>query len=251
MIRTLVVSCSLLLICATTHAQDAPAASGIGSGRRTIRALRLSAPLEIDGRLDEPLYAAEPPTTPFIQVDPRNGEPGSQKTEAWVSFDRDRLYVSVRLWEAELRRMVANEMRHDAATSLSQNDLLNVSIDTFHDGRNAFTFYINPIGGRGEGQVSNETVYNGDWNGVWDAEVGRFEGGWTVEIAVPFKTLRYRPGAGQVWGIQIMRKNRWKNEIAFMSPTDPARGSSGFMQASMYGTLTGLEVPPPATPEWT
>src|SRR5262249_31108530 len=97
----------------------------------------------------------------------------------------------------------------------------------------------------GEGQSTNESQFNGDWNGVWKSEVGRFEGGWTVEMAIPFKTIRYPAGPVQNWGMQVLRVNRWKNEVSFLTPSDPGRGSAGFMLASRYATITGLEVPPP------
>jgi hypothetical protein len=83
--------------------------------------------------------------------------------------------------------------------------------DTFYDRRNSILFNINPIGGRMDGQVSNEQQNNGDWNPIWDLEVGRFEHGWTVEAAVPFKSLRYRPGRGQIWGINARRTKQWSN----------------------------------------
>ena len=92
--RTLIV-CSLVLATAPAHAQTAPSPAPAARGRLTIHAIRLSEPLKIDGRLDEPLYR-EPAITPFIQVDPHNGEPGSQKTEGWISFDRDHIYASLR-----------------------------------------------------------------------------------------------------------------------------------------------------------
>ena len=64
----------------------------------------------------------------------------------------------------------------------------------------------------------------GDWNPVWDWAVGRFPGGWTVEAAVPFKSLRYQPGAAQVWGFNARRQVKWKNEIAFLARIPAAFG---------------------------
>ena len=142
--------------------------------------------------------------------------------------------------------MVATEMRHDAGATLAQNELITVVLDTFYDRRNAYVFAINPLGGRIEGQASNEVQFNGDWNGIWEATVGRFAGGWTIEMAIPFKTLRYQSDDSQVWGFQVQRINRWKNEVSFLAPSDPARGPSGFMLASLYATVVGVEAPPPA-----
>ena len=62
--------------------------------------------------------------------------------------------------------------------------------------------------------VTDEGNHNADWNTVWDAKTGRFDGGWTVEMAIPFKSLRYAAGGPQVWGINLRRAIRWKNEDA-------------------------------------
>jgi hypothetical protein len=215
------------------------------AGRVTVRAERVVTPLRIDGRLDEGVYASVPPVSGFLQIEPHEGAPATQQTEFWVLFDRENVYFSARVWEASLDRMIATEMRHDAVTTLSQNEIVTVAFDTFYDRRNGYSFSINPIGGRAEGQFSNERQYAGDWNGIWTASVGRFDGGWTVEMAIPFKSLRYRPGIDQVWSLQVMRTNRWKNEISLLTPMPAERGPSGFMQMSLAATLVGIEAPPP------
>ena len=212
----------------------------------TIRAVRIERPLRVDGVLDETVYDEIRPISGFTQIEPQNGAPASQQTEVWLLFDHARVYVSARVWESEPDRMVANEMRHDAALSFSQNELINFSFDTFYDRRNGYAFYINPLGGHGEGQISNESQYNGDWNGIWASAAGRFDDGWTVEAAIPFKTLRYQLDDSQVWGFQVQRTNRWKNEMDYLAPGDPARGPSSFMLASLWATAVGIEVPPPA-----
>src|SRR5712691_3906847 len=102
------------------------------SGRATIRAVRLSSPLRVDGRLDEAIYTSVPPMSGLIQVEPHAGSPQTQKTEAWVTFDRDSLYVSVRCWESQPERMIANEMRRDG-TNLYQNEYIGIVLDTFYD----------------------------------------------------------------------------------------------------------------------
>ncbi|PYR27393.1 MAG: hypothetical protein DMF92_16350, partial [Acidobacteria bacterium] len=214
------------------------------SGRVTIRAVRLTAPLRVDGRLDESVYASVPPITDFIQVEPQEGAAATEKTEVWLTFDLDNVYVSFRCWESHQERLVANEMRRDNGTLWSGNDIVSFMFDTFYDRRNSFQFVVNPIGGRQDGQVSNERQWNGDWNAIWDVQVGRFEGGWTVEVAVPFKSLRYRPGQAQIWGFNAFRTSRWKNEISFLTRIPNALGQRGLLQASLAATVVGLEAPP-------
>ena len=85
-------------------------------------------------------------------------------------------------------------MRRDTS-QLRQNDTFGVLFDTFHDKRNGYIFYANAIGGLADSQVTDEGPPNVDWNTVWDVRTGDFDGGWTIEMAIPFKSLRYQPGA--------------------------------------------------------
>ncbi|MBI4262851.1 MAG: carbohydrate binding family 9 domain-containing protein [Acidobacteria bacterium] len=214
------------------------------SGRMTLRAIRLEAPLRIDGRLDEAIYQDIAPVSDFIQIEPREGEAATEKTDVWIAFDDDNFYVSFRNWETEPDRVVAKEMRRDHSSIWGGDDIVAFLIDTFHDGRNGFEFTLNAIGGRQDAQMANEQQWIGDWNTIWDFSVGRFEGGWTVETAIPFKSLRYRPGENQTWGFNALRTNRWKNELSFLAPTPKARGQRGLHQASLAATLVGVAAPP-------
>jgi hypothetical protein len=110
------------------------------------------------------------------------------------------VYVAVRAFESQPERMVVNEMRRDG-NNMFQNEHFGFALDTFYDRRNSSNFYINPISGRIDGQNSNEGQWNADWNPIWTFAVRRNPEGWTGEAAVPFKSLRYRPGRAQVWGV--------------------------------------------------
>jgi hypothetical protein len=176
-------------------------------------------------------------------MEPNGGQPASEKTEVWIAFDQRNVYVSMRAWESHPERMIANEMRRDS-NNIRMGDCVGFAFDTFYDHRNANWFEVSPIGARIDGQSVNERQYSADWNPIWDLSVGRFEGGWTVEAAIPFKSLRYAAGAAQTWGFQVRRNNKWKNEISFLTPVPPAFGiGRGSFSASLYATLTGLEVP--------
>ncbi len=213
------------------------------AGRATIRAVRVDAPMRVDGHLDEALYTSVPPISDFIQQEPQEGSPATEKTELWLAFDDDNVYVSFRCWESEPDRIIANEMRRDGPNLWMGNDIVAFSVDTFHDRRNSFNFITNALGGRDDGQVTNERQWNGDWNTVWDVKAGRFEGGWIAEFAIPFKSLRYQPGRAQIWGFNAFRTNRWKNEISYITRVPAARGQSGLYQGSLAATLVGLEAP--------
>ena len=213
------------------------------SGRATVRAVRLMTPLRVDGRLDEAVYSTVLPISDFIQTDPNEGAPATEKTEVWVLFDDANIYVVGRCWESRPERLVANEMRRDN-TAIVRNDNLAWSFDTFYDRRNGILFEVNPIGGRIDAQVTNEEQVNLDWNPVWDVATGTFDGGWTLEAALPFKSLRYRPGRTQTWGFQARRVNRWKNEVSYLSPIPAAFDLRGHFRSSLSATLVGLEAPP-------
>ena len=181
----------------------------------------------------------------FVQQVPREGAPATERTESWVLFDRDTLYISARCWDtAPPEQWVANELRRDT-NQLRQNDTFGVILDTFYDRRNGFLFYTNPLGARADQAVTDEGNLNPDWNPVWDVRTGRFDGGWTVEMAIPFKSLRYRSGANQVWGINIRRVIRRKNEWTHLTLVPAAAGVPGGMfRLSRAGTLVGLDLPP-------
>jgi Domain of unknown function (DUF5916) len=212
-------------------------------GRATVRAVRINQPLRIDGALDEALYREVPAISEFIQVEPDGGEPATERTETWVAFDDDYVYVSFKAWDSQMETLIATEMRRDSTNSWQGNDLVSFIFDTFYDRRTSFTFTMNPLGGRSDGTMVNDRQYSSDWNPVWETKPGRFEGGWTVEAAIPFKSLRYRPGTAQVWGFNAMRVKRAKNEISTLTVVPPARGQSGFQQAQFAASLVGLEAP--------
>ena len=213
------------------------------SGRATIRAVRVTTPLRIDGMLDEALYSSERPISDFIQLEPTSGLPATEKTEAWLAFDQRYIYVSFRCWDSAPEKRVSTEMRRDSGTNWQGNDLVSIFIDPYFDRRNGLSFTINSIGGRNDGQVTNERQYSGDWNPVWEAMTGQFDGGWTVEMAIPFKSIRYRPGATQTWGFNALRTNRWKNELSTITRLPQGRGQQAVQQASLAATVVGMEVP--------
>ena len=211
-------------------------------GRTTVRAIKLTRGLRLDGQLDEEVYHSVPPITDLLQQVPDEGSLATEKTEAWIMFDQNNLYFAARVWDsAPPSEWVANEMRRDSR-ALFQNDTFGMSFDTFYDRRNAFFFYTNALGGMTDQRVRSDGN-NIDWNTVWDARTGRFEGGWTQEVAIPFKSLRYRSGPNQVWGVQFRRVMRKKNEYAHLTPVPVSMGRGAVHHLASAGTLVGMEVP--------
>ena len=220
-------------------AQGDPGDAAVPS--RTLRATRLTAPLSLDGRLDDAVYATVAPTGDFVQQEPNAGQPATEQTDVWVFYDENNIYISARCWDSEPSREIANEMRRDG--NLLQNDNLVVTLDTFHDRRTGFYFQTNPVGGLRDQQINSESNANVDWNTVWDARSARDDDGWTTEIVIPFKSLRYPAGSQQVWGINLRRVVGWKNETSFLSPVPPSFGSRGVFAVTFSAALVDLNVP--------
>ena len=212
------------------------------AGRATVRAVRLTEPLQLDGTLDEGVYETVLPVGGFIQQLPDEGAAPTEETDAWVFFDAQHLYVSARLWDSAPQQLIANEMQRDSP-QLAQNDYFSVVLDTFYDRRNGVAFMVNAIGGFLDYEITDEGNPNLDWNPIWDVRTGRFDGGWTVEMAIPFKSLRFRPGTSQMWGLQLGRSVRRKTEATYLTPV-PVNAVPGEMRVSAASTLTGVEVPP-------
>src|SRR6185503_12247754 len=211
----------------------------------TVRAYRLTQPLVFDGRLDDAVYHTIEATPAFRQQEPRLGELAIEQTEMWVLFDDRNVYVSARMHDSAPDQMIADEMRRDA--SLYNNEHFAVVFDTFHDRRTGFFFQTNPLGGVRDALIVDENTANYDWNAVWDVKVHRDETGWTSEMVIPFKSLRYPTGTAQVWGINARRWERRVNEHSLLSTTPPGTPPNNAVQRlANAATLVGLEVPPPA-----
>jgi hypothetical protein len=211
-------------------------------GRVTVRAVRLAEPLVIDGRLDDAAYTQVPSIGDFVQQEPREGEPASEKTEIWVLFDERTFYLSARCWDSEPDRIVAKELRR-GNTAVSRDDSITLTLDTFYDRRNGFYFQTNTLGAVYEALVTDERSENADWDTVWDTRSARFDGGWSVEIAIPFKSLRYPRGGAQIWGLNVRRTVPRNEELDYLSLVPASYGRIGIWKFSSAATLVGLETP--------
>ena len=217
----LIVTCALVLGCSTT----VRAQWGVGTlaaalaalktqpntmsrddqGHLTIRATRVIESLRVDGRLDERDYTVVPAVTGFVQQLPDEGAAATERTEVWILYDDVNLYVSARCWDsAPPAQWVANEMRRDS-DQIEQNDTFGLLLDTFHDRRNGLLFFTNPLGALADQQITDERSSDSDWNPIWEVKTQQFSGGWTVEMKIPFKSIRYGPGREPAWGIQLRR----------------------------------------------
>ena len=220
-----------------------------GEAGVTVRAVRVTEAMETDGVLDEAFYQETQAITEFIQSIPDAGAEPTELTEVWLGFDDENIYVGARIWDSQgPDAPIATQMRRDSRQA-RQNDNFGIYFDTFFDRRNGVGFYTNPLGALTDYQIANEGAPNRDWQPVYEVRTQRFEQGWTAEYAIPFRSLRYRPGREQVWGIQmrrtVWRRNEW-NHLTWLPLSVGRMGGPSSNRVSLYGTLVGLEAPPPS-----
>ncbi len=211
-------------------------------GKATMRAMRIAEPINLDGHLDDAVYSAIPAVTDFIQQFPHAGQPATEPTEIWILFDDTTLYVSGYCHDSQPERSVATELRRDHNNIFQGGDNISIVFDTYYDKRNGFFFQTNKLGALRD-QAISEGQQLIAWNTVWTARSAETEDGWTFEIAIPFKSLRYRHPGPQVWGINVRRVVKWKNEVSLLTKMPASYGNAGVSQMQEAGTLVGLETP--------
>ena len=206
-----------------------------------LEAMRVPGAPLIDGRLAEPDWARAPAARGFRQIDPRQGEPASFDTEVRVLYDGVGLYVGAFCRDGQGASAVrVRNLRKDFDSST--DDLFGVAFDTFRDGQNALVFQVNPFGARRDVQVRDGSEEDIDWDAAWQAKTERTPEGWSVEIAIPWTTLRYPPFSGD-WSVNFLRTLRRFNETTGWSPWPRAYPPYRMAYA---GLLSGLQPPPPS-----
>ena len=211
--------------------------------RPSLVAQKTAERLRIDGVLDEASWATAQVIDRFVQQEPQEGQPASDRTEVRVLYDAGHLYIGVRAFAS--LAVSATEMRRDA-DRLFDEDNFQVILDTFHDSRNGYMFLTTPLGAKLEQQIFDEgegggrgttSNINRNWDGVWDA-AARVDGdGWTAEIEIPFSTVRFVPSDSQIWGVNFQRHTRRKNESALWAPIPKAYTLT---RVSLAGEMHGL-----------
>jgi hypothetical protein len=228
----------------------------------TVTVARLTAemsPPVIDGVVDDEVWDAAEPFSTFIQQDPVEGAPATERTEVRLLMGRGHLYIAVVCFDRDPSRIIVAQAKRDAP--LNDVDSIIVVLDTFNDNQNGFVFGTNPLGIEYDGQVAGEgqtsglqfrqggggsqrggiSAFNANWDGDWRVRARITERGWEAEMAIPLKTLRYRTGTDQTWGLNVMRNIRHKNEQVYLAPIP--RGFDIY-RVSMAAKITGLDLPP-------
>ena len=213
-----------------------------------------ASPLEtkpvIDGDvLGDPAWQALSATTGFTQTRPDEGRPASQRTEVWVGFTGDALYIGAVCYDREPGKIIVADSRRDS--DLEETDSFQVILDTYQDGQNGFVFGTNPAGAEYDGQVAQEGTggrfggggggFNLNWDTSWTVASRVGEYGWSAEFLIPFTSLRYDRDAIQSWGVNFQRNIRRNHEQAYWAPLPRQHN---LYRVSEAGAVTGLRVPP-------
>ncbi len=206
------------------------------TGPRRIHAIRTTDTIKIDGLLDEPPWSLAQPATEFIQQQPTEGASASEGTEVRVLFDDKNIYFGIRAFDSDAKHINARELVRDA--DFSNDDIIAIVLDTYHDRRNAFRFIVNPLGTQQDALITDEgRDINVTWNGSW-ISAGRVDDkGYTIEIEIPLTTLRFKEGI-ESWGLNISRMIRRRNELNFWTSW---QRSFGLERVSQAGEITGVE----------
>lgn len=241
--RCLLTAASLVTLATAARAQDRsgpspvtrdPANHHVASAPLAAAAFR-ELPIVLDGRLDDPAWGLVAPATNFVQREPDDGEPATQRTEVRFKFDRDALYIGARMYDTEGAAGVRTRLvRRDAHT---ESDWLEITFDTFHDHVGRTVFAVNPSGvKRDAGQASD--FADPSWDPIWEVQTAIDSLGWTAEMRIPLSQLRFPTDSIQTWGLQLVRIASRINEVSFWSHW--RRDEPGGPQR--YGHLEGLEL---------
>ena len=200
-----------------------------------LKAVHVNEEIKIDGVLNETAWTNAETISDFRQQEPKEGEPASEKTEIKVLFDDKNLYFAIRAFDSEPTKINARELVRDA--SFSNDDKVEILLDTYHDKRNAFRFAVNPLGTQQDALITDEgRDVNISWDAAWISEGKRDAQGWTVEIAIPLTTLRFEQGL-DTWGFNVARTIRRKNEDVLWTSW---QREFGLERVSQAGELIGV-----------
>ncbi|MFH1941845.1 MAG: carbohydrate binding family 9 domain-containing protein, partial [bacterium] len=209
------------------------------NGKRYITAVCADEKIRVDGDLDDAAWEDALFQGSFIQREPNEGEPATERTEVGILYDEDNIYFGIKCYDSQPDKIVATEMRRDAM--MFNDDTFSIILDTYHDKRSGFFFTTNPYGARRDQVIANEgRNINSAWDGVWTCKAKMNEDGWFAEIAIPWKTLRFAEGDSAVWGVNFSRTIRRKNEDVYWQLIPRQYGFFGMFRLSEAGCIRGI-----------
>ena len=237
----------LLLLFGNLKAQDTTTYSGDFAPPAkpvSIYALKATGNIVLDGRLTEADWAKAESIIRFVQVEPYQGEKPKYPTIVKILFDNKNIYVGAYCKDTIGKKGIrVQDFRRDF--EYFENDLFGVAFDPFNKKRNATAFQTNPYGALRDLQVFDDLVFDREWDALWNARSNITDSGWTCEMAIPWKTLRYpKTVDSTTWGINFVRIARKQNEASAF-PGFPRSFDSYRM--GYVALLKGIKPPPPST----
>ncbi len=198
-------------------------------------AVPANGPILIDGKLTESVWSQAPLISEFLQREPAEGLPATQKTEARIAYDDQALYVGVRMYDTDPGKIVGILTRRDQR---SPSDWIRIVVDSYFDKRSAYEFAVNPVGVKTDRYYFNDGNNDDSWDAVWDVQVQKNAEGWQAEFRIPFSQLRFNNAEGGPVGFAIIR------EVGRLAETETwpllARSANGFV--SQFGEVRGLRM---------
>ena len=194
--------------------------------QRVIRAVRADEPILIDGKLEEKPWRT-PPANGFIQSDPKDGEPETEKTDVWIAYDDKALYVAAYCHDSEPAKIIGRLGRRDSDVD---SDWFSFAVDPYYDKRTGYQFWVNPANTIMDAALSNDVNDDTSWDGIWESKAALNGDGWIVEMRIPYHQIRFAPKDEYVWGVNFKRVIKRKNETVSFAwvPKDEAAFVSKF-----------------------
>ena len=191
---------------------------------KTLTIGRVETPPRIDGQIDDACWQGREPVSGFFQYDPINGTKASEETLVWAAFDQDYLYFAFLMKDSQPDKIWAELTPRN---EFENNDSITLILDAYNDKRTSITFELNP---KGVQKNSVETI--------WKSEAAMRPDGWSAEMAIPFKSLRFSANKLDVWGVNFERYIHRLNETDYW--TDVKRDLPMLQQTGELRGLTGL-----------
>ena len=205
-----------------------------------IKAHRTYQSIEVDGDLTEEDWQNAEPINQFVQIEPYEGEIGSEAMEVRVLYDNENIYFGFTCFDSEISKLVANEMRRDSR-DLHDNDTVFLILDTYNDQRSGFFFRMNPLGAIQDRAVTNSgDTLNRDWDAVVECKSKINDTYWTSELSIPFSQLRFKQSDQIVWGMNTGRELARNQEEMIWTPVPASYGGMAKYRTANMGKLVGL-----------
>ena len=203
---------------------------------KEVLGIKTDSPIKVDGLLDEPIWENAPEASHFIQLQPEKGNPASERTIVKILFDDRYIYFGFWCYDTEPEKIAARMTKRDA--DLKADDSVYVLLDTFHDRRTCYFVCTNLLGTQWDGRITdNGRTNDSTWDGIWKSAAQRTDFGWTAEFAVELSSIKYEPGEGKTWGLNLGRGIPRKLEFSFW--TGPLESA---YKVSQFGELKGLNL---------